>query len=119
MKYVPSFERNRVYANLEGQKKQTDDSHGNDTDVNNIIARFARTGGLPPNPNQPYYGDVSSLQGDLTDIIEKGREAQKELMALQQQQRNAERKKNVENAAKVAEMETPTPPATAAGDGDS
>lgn len=46
----------------------TSDAAGNDTDVNVIMARFERTGILPDATTPPVYDDVTSLQGDLTEI---------------------------------------------------
>lgn len=70
-------------ANLEGQKLKVDQSQGNDTDVNRIVARFARTGQLPQNDKTPFYGDVTSLQEDLTTTLEKGEIAAEEIAANQ------------------------------------
>lgn len=53
----------------------TSDAAGNDTDINVIMARFERTGILPPNTEQPIYDDVTELQGDLTEIHQRSREA--------------------------------------------
>lgn len=43
-------------------------------DVNNIVARYERTGELPPARHNPTYGDVVALQGDLTDKVNRSRE---------------------------------------------
>ena len=107
MKFINSFERNRVQLDLEGQQKRVDDSHGNDTDVNKIVARFQRTGIMPPPSIQPIYDDVTALQGDLTEIIQKGREAAEELQTLQKAARDAQDQVNKSNAEKVASMGTP------------
>lgn len=53
----------------------TIDSAGNDTDVNIIMARFERTGILPPATVEPVYADVVDLQGDLTEISQRAAEA--------------------------------------------
>lgn len=106
------WQRTRQFADLEDQIKKTDDSQGNDTDVNNIVARFARTGQLPPSTAEPFYGDVSNLQGDLTEIIQRGEDAKAELAKLQQEQQ-AQEAKDLEdqkaqaeaNAAKLAALE--------------
>jgi len=92
------YERTRVPVDLEGQQSKTDRSHGNDTDINNIVARFARTGELPPGNGEGDYADVTGLQNDLTEIIEKGRQAQNELHDLQIKQ-------DAEQAAKIKENE--------------
>lgn len=77
------WERERSITEFEGES-QTDTSSGNDTDVNHIVARFARTGQLPPATREGYFGDVTHLQGDLTEMIERGKAAQKELERLQE-----------------------------------
>lgn len=77
------WERERVYTDLGNNQSVTDRSGGNDTDVNKIVARFSRTGHLPPSNREPQYCDVTSLQGDLTDKLEAGRKAAEELRELQ------------------------------------
>jgi len=54
---------------------ETIDSAGNDTDINVIMQRFERTGILPPATVEPRYEDVVELQGDLTELYQKSREA--------------------------------------------
>lgn len=113
MKFTENYKRTRLQVDLSGQTKRVDTSHGNDTDVNKIVARFARTGQLPTNPIEPQYADVTGLQGDLTEMIEKGKDAQKELTELEnanqakikeQAEKNA---KDVEaNKARIEELET-------------
>lgn len=39
------------------------------TDVNQIVARFHRDGYMPTNNRTPQYGDVTQLQGDLTQKL--------------------------------------------------
>jgi len=92
------WERQRVVVDLADQQKQTDDSQGNDTDINNIVARFARTGVMPEPQTPGEYADVTALQGDLTEIIEKGKQAQAELA-------EAKRKHEADQAAKIKENE--------------
>ena len=46
-----------------------------DADINTIIARYNKTGQLPPTRNgEPFYGDVSDL-GDLAESLIKIQEA--------------------------------------------
>lgn len=40
-----------------------------ETDVNEIVARFERTGYLPTSDRVPQYGDVTHLQVDLTQAL--------------------------------------------------
>lgn len=46
----------------------THQSHASSCDVNKIVERYARTGDLPPPSTQPVFADVTSLQGDLTEL---------------------------------------------------
>jgi len=94
----------RVYANLEGQQKKVDDQAGNDTDVNNIVARFARTGELPPATSQGQYCDVTNLQGDLAEIITKGKEAQAELDRLQEAHNASQAEQAKKDAEELARL---------------
>lgn len=68
------FTRERSIQPVDPESK-TDRSQGNETDVNKIIARFARTGALPPPTREPQYADVTGLQKELTVLIEEGKEA--------------------------------------------
>lgn len=43
------------------------------TDVNQIVEAFTRTGQLPAATRQGYYEDVSELNGDLTGLLETSR----------------------------------------------
>lgn len=81
------YERNRITAPV-GESK-TDRSFGNDTDINKLIDRFSRTGVMPENPSgvQPYYGDVSEMQCDLTELIEKSKHGVETLQLLKEQQK--------------------------------
>lgn len=45
----------------------THQSHAEACDVNAIIRRYDRTGVLPPATREAQYGDVTGLQGDLTE----------------------------------------------------
>lgn len=40
-----------------------------ETDVNEIVSRFERTGYLPTSDRVPQYGDVTNLQVDLTQAL--------------------------------------------------
>ncbi len=52
-----------------GGESTTDQSAAAETDVNAIVARFKRTGELPPAQKQGIYTDVTHLQGDLTERL--------------------------------------------------
>lgn len=68
----PRYHSMRVITFTEGET-MTQQSHKDQTDVNAIVARFDRTGYMPPEKGQRQYGDVTALQGELTDLIEKSR----------------------------------------------
>lgn len=63
----------------------TDQNPAQDTDVNKIVAKFMRTGTLPPSQKKGVYADVSGLQGDLTEQIIKTQETLKILEEKQKQ----------------------------------
>lgn len=72
---VPWNARLRVpYQHPPGTVSATDDSFGNEVNVNTIIARFARTGELPPARREAQYMDVTELQGDLTELHNKSQD---------------------------------------------
>lgn len=75
-----------------GGESMTDRSFGNDTDVNNIVARFQRTGELPkppPGAENPIYDDVTELQCDLTEMISKTQETRETLQQYFAKQKEA------------------------------
>jgi len=99
------WQRDRVVNDMNYGESVTDTSLGNDTDVNKIVARFARTGTLPETPHtgQGQYADVCGLQGDLTDMINKKTEALAELKTLQAEE---QKQKNQQINQKLQELET-------------
>lgn len=97
--------RTRQYVDLTGQESKVDTSHGNDTNINNIVARFARTGQLPKCDETPQYADVTGLQQDLTEIIQRGREAQKELLEHQSKQAALHAQRLEDDARRLAEYD--------------
>lgn len=60
------LERVRHQTVVEGES-MTHQSHAESCDINQIIARYDRTGELPRGRNQGVYADVTQLQGDLTE----------------------------------------------------
>lgn len=62
----PPYFRERRTFQTSGESR-THRAHAAACDVNNIIARFERTGEMPRARVQGGYGDVTSLQGDLTE----------------------------------------------------
>nr|QJB18929.1 MAG: internal scaffolding protein [Microvirus sp.] len=57
------------YITVVDVPSQADTSAGNDTDINNIMARFDRTGQLPPGYAEPRYEDCTPFNRDLTELI--------------------------------------------------
>ena len=76
------WERHREHPDLGDNVSMTDKSAGNDTDVNKIVARFSRTGQLPEGQGQGQFADVTHLQGDLAEMLDRGKDAAKELEEL-------------------------------------
>lgn len=95
------WERERKITDLEGQQSKVDRSHGNDTDVNKIVARFSRTGVLPGNPEAAQYADVTNLQEDLTDLMERVKTATAELNAAKAEQAAREAEQKAQDAARL------------------
>lgn len=59
------------------EPSQVDRSPGNDTDINHIMDRFARTGQLPSgNTPEPHYEDCTVFNRDLTELINEARDVQ-------------------------------------------
>lgn len=69
----PPWFRARLAYKCVGESR-AQQSHKDLTDINNIVDRYARTGGLPPARMEPSYADVTELQGDLGERIKKSRE---------------------------------------------
>lgn len=64
-----------------GDKGFTVQSERKDADINEIIARFNKSGALPPSlRGNPFYGDVSEF-GDLQDSYMKIQEAERLFMS--------------------------------------
>lgn len=63
-------ERVRTISVVSGESK-TQQSHKATVDVNNIIARFDRTGQLPPHMHEPQYGDVTMMNGNLQEVLDR------------------------------------------------
>lgn len=70
----PSYFRESLKTVIEGESK-TQQSHKNSVDVNTIVKKFDRTGVMPPALREPQYGDVSDLNADYGELIERSREA--------------------------------------------
>jgi hypothetical protein len=67
-------DRVRVVARNNGLTSKTDQGHKANCDMNNIVNRYARTG-IPPTSKGPgQHVDVTALQGDLTEVIQRAGE---------------------------------------------
>lgn len=55
------------------EPSMTQQVHKDLTDVNVIVDRFARTGYLPGGTAQARYADVTGMQGDFTELVERSR----------------------------------------------
>jgi len=99
------YERVRSQIRYEGDRGNsvTDRSFGNDTDVNKIVARFARTGEIPEG-NQGQYADVTGLQGELTDLIGESREALQKYKAAEKALEDKQAAQIVKNAQELEEL---------------
>ena len=97
------YERERVITTVEGESA-TDTQYGNDTDVNKIVARFSRTGQWPDDAGvtQGEFCDVTDLQGDLTAILERGKDALAEIEKLKAKQ-SEDNKAQAEENRKLAD----------------
>jgi len=61
--------RERLFQSSEGES-MCERSHADSVNVNNIVARFHRTGELPKPTHEPIYEDVTGLQGDYRERLE-------------------------------------------------
>lgn len=81
---------------------------GNDTDVNRIIERFTRTGVLPTANSEPQYADVTGLQEDLTDLIQKQRDTHREIMEVQKSIEEQKQQKRDQDAIELENLKKQT-----------
>lgn len=70
-----------------------DQGHKDNCNINNIVNRYRRDGYMPPNTRGPgTYQDVSEIQGDLTEVLQKaGETKQKVGEALKSRKEKAEK----------------------------
>lgn len=66
----PLCTRFRV-LNVPVGESRTNQGEREASDVNLIVERFLRTGMLPPARQQGFFGDVSDMNGDLTELHER------------------------------------------------
>lgn len=98
-----------------GGESVTDKSFGNDTNVNNIVARFARTGEMPTVGPEGQFADVTRLQGDLSQMICEAKDTLKymdELKSAQAEKVKSDLEKRLKRAEELekrySEEETAT-----------
>jgi hypothetical protein len=74
------LDRPHLKTLVEGVSK-TEQSHKDKCCINRIMDSVSRTGVLPLNPTgrEPQYADVTHLQGDLTNLINKSRDTAEQL----------------------------------------
>lgn len=91
MKYVrrKKYERQRVsLGNFPPSK--TIQSETDNTNINNIVQRFRRTGIIPPDDRTPQFADVSTLMRmDLTELISLQRKTQAEFDTFMREREEA------------------------------
>lgn len=109
-----ALDRVRTITLVPGESR-TQTVFGNETDVNAIMARFTRTGVLPPGRTDPQYADVTELQRDMTETLEIGKIAQAKYTDLQEQikQRQTEIKKQKDEELKKLRSANTEPKVTA------
>ena len=100
------LERERVQIRYQGDRSKTvtDRSFGNDTDVNKIVARFARTGEFPGDNNPGQFADVTGLQGELTDLIGESREALEKYKTAEKALEAKQAEQIVKNAEELEQL---------------
>lgn len=101
------YQRVRTPLDFSGEPSVTDTSFGNDTDVNNIVAKFHRTGVMPtpPGSDNCEYADVTGLQKDLTTLIAESNAAIDKLKQEQKKNNEAQQREITENAIKAQRLE--------------
>lgn len=84
----------------------TTQSHADSCDINKVMARFDRTGALPEGRQGGQYADVTHLQSDFTELVNKSRavsaEVRDKIRAKQEAAADAARKKAAADAAELA-----------------
>lgn len=92
-KYKPG-EKVWPATDFTGDKGFTVQADRDEADINKIVARFNKTGQLPPTyKGQPFYGDVSEM-GNLQESMMKIQEAERLFMSFP-----AELRERFENSA--------------------
>ena len=95
----------QIFTSERDTDSWTDRSFGNDTDVNKIVARFARTGTLPEGQGNGQYADVTRLQRDTAQMILESRAALEELKEWQKKDAELHEKSLKAKLARLEELE--------------
>lgn len=90
-------------------ESMTQQQHKDQTDVNAIVERFERTGSLPPNMGQGQFADVSELQGDLSDLINRSRDIQQRFNEFASSWTEKSPEQAVSNVADSQQVQQPVP----------
>lgn len=102
------WERHRTPFVTEGES-MTINSFKDETDINNIVGRYHRTGELPNAKIQPQYADVSGLQGDITETLARAETAAQELGDIQAKAAKANEAKKAAPKQQTAQPEVNAP----------
>lgn len=97
------YSRSRSTISFAGVMSVTDDTFGNDTDVNKIIARCKRTGEPLPDVGSGVFTDCTGLQKDLSQLINEAKQTLDEY-AQQQAEQKAEVERKAQSDAEKAKQ---------------
>lgn len=106
------YDRTQTPTVIKGPSRTSQADKGA-SDVNLIVARFQRTGELPPNPRglEGRYEDVTGLQEDLTDAYNKAienTENYNRLLAEQEKEKNELNEKTDKKQQDTKQQDTDT-----------
>lgn len=99
------YSRTRSVISFEGVDSVTDDSFGNDTDVNKIIARCRRTGEELPDNGPGQFTDCTNLQKDLSVLINEAKQTLDEYAKQQAEQAAEVARKAASDAEKAQQFD--------------
>lgn len=78
-----------------------------ETNINNIVARFKRTGKLPDMEREPQYGDVSHLQRNLTELVAQKQATEAKIAEYKERITNEENTRAEDAGTQASSMESP------------
>lgn len=98
-------ERFRIVTVIDGESR-THQSHADSCDIHKIIARFDRTGVLPPGRGEGTFADVSDLQGeDLTTLIERSNDTRSKVEGFLSARDNSAGNRQLELENEIARLQ--------------